>query len=216
LSRQYALCKVEAQGSKQYFVIFNNLFSTPERTPALKYDLKGARINRKSSASALADPAHVRMDLDEPRTFPLNAHVRAQVLEQINRDADLLAKHNVMDYSLLVGLVIKDAIPSTESQPSKKKKKRKNQVDQEAEVGNFYFESLWQTGIPSASQPNEHYMFGIIDILQDYNTFKKSAHLLKVIVYRTSDGLSTINAQDYASRFKDYMASNVLVERVPE
>jgi hypothetical protein len=144
----------------------------------------------------MAIPGHIRMDLDQPRTFPIAVEMRAQVIAQINLDASLLAKHNVMDYSLLVGVVVKDVDPTEndgkKKKKSKKRKKSKESVDEELGKeqvnpnSDLIFSSVWQNGLPSASFPAEHYMFGIIDILQDYNTFKKSAHIFKVIVYRTS------------------------------
>lgn len=129
------------------------------------------------------------MDLDEPRTFPIDSDMRSKVLEQLNLDADFLERHNIMDYSLLVGLVLKGEQtvdgPSTTPKKSKKKKKHREAADV-LKTNEIDFETVWQTGLPSASAPNEHYMFGIIDILQDYNAGKAMTHALKVVVYRTS------------------------------
>lgn len=143
------------------------------------------------------------MDLDETRTFPIEASIREQVIEQINADSDLLARHNVMDYSLLVGVVLKDEAEAIvteveESGDEKKKKKKKSKKKKKEDAGEETkektetlssqpgLEKIWQIGLPSASNPNEHYMIGIIDILQDYNAFKKTAHFLKVLIYHTS------------------------------
>lgn len=150
-------------------------------------------MNRKSHPTALSNPNHVRMDLDETRTFPIESGIRDELLQQLNLDADILAKHNIMDYSLLIGLVIKDAPDAThevanddDGKKKKKSKKKKDKKKRESETKSISLDSIWRTGLPSASAPNEHYMVGIIDILQDYNTFKKSAHLLKVIIFRNS------------------------------
>lgn len=155
--------------------------------------MKGAVVNRKSQPSALSNPNHVRMDLDDPRTFPIESGIRQELLQQLNLDADLLEKHNIMDYSLLVGLVLKEnqaaemVVEKEEGDKKKKKsKKKRDKKKRETENKAVTLDSIWRTGLPSASDPNEHYMVGIIDILQDYNTFKKSAHLLKVIIWRHS------------------------------
>lgn len=141
------------------------------------------------------------MDLDETRTFPIESSIRDQVLHQLNLDADFLAKHNIMDYSLLVGLVVKsDAKTEEIEEKDKKKRKKKHKKDKEtqkSENKTVDLESVWRSGIPSATVPSEHYMVGIIDILQDYNTFKKSAHLLKLIVYRTSVRLILSNPYNF-------------------
>lgn len=157
-----------------------------------KLCLKGARINRKSSAAELSDPSRVRMDLDETRTFPIGETIREEVLEQIRHDSDLLAKHNIMDYSMLVG-VVSLTMDDTESKPkSKKNRRRKESRQVEEEEGHNArrktpeFSEVWKTGLPSTAVSNEWYLFGIIDILQDYNSFKKAAHALKVVAYRTS------------------------------
>lgn len=147
-------------------------------------------MNRKSPPGYLLNPNHVRMDLDETRTFPIETGIRGELLQQLDLDADLLAKHNIMDYSLLVGLVLKqDPEVEEEADDDKKKRKKKHKKKEkkrEVETPSVDLASIWRTGVPSGSLPKEHYMVGIIDILQDYNTFKKSAHLLKVIVFRDS------------------------------
>jgi hypothetical protein len=138
------------------------------------------------------------MDLDFPRQFPVDPKLREIVLQQINLDADFLASHNVMDYSLLVG--VSNEIQGME--PPKRKKKHKKRKKDRQEEGEETVENeearqpeadeVWKLGLTSrpneddAEGQREHFMIGIIDILQDYNTFKKSAHAIKVLRFCTS------------------------------
>lgn len=134
------------------------------------------------------------MDLDYPRTFEIDTDLREQLLEQIRHDADFLARYNIMDYSLLVG-VVKTGDGDTSASSKKKKKSKKHKSRSEEEITEVIspqpekvpaLEEIWRSSIQSRSEPSqERFVFGIIDILQEYNTFKKAAHVLKVILFRT-------------------------------
>ncbi|KAI9508584.1 SAICAR synthase-like protein [Russula earlei] len=108
LSRFYGLHRVKLpRGNKIHFVIMNNLF------PAHKdihesYDLKGSTVGRLyPEERARENPRAVLKDLnwiDRGKELELGPEKRALLTEQLRRDAELLKKLHVMDYSLLVGI----------------------------------------------------------------------------------------------------------------
>ncbi|OBZ65594.1 Phosphatidylinositol 4-phosphate 5-kinase its3 [Grifola frondosa] len=108
LSRFYGLHRVKLpHGRKIHFVIMNNLF------PAHKdihetYDLKGSTVGREyPEEKAAQNPRAVLKDLNwinRRKTLELGPEKRALLTEQLRRDAELLKRLHVMDYSLLVGI----------------------------------------------------------------------------------------------------------------
>jgi 1-phosphatidylinositol-4-phosphate 5-kinase len=85
----------------------NNLFP-PHRDIHETYDLKGSTVGREySEEKAAANPRAVLKDLNwinRGKMLELGPEKRALLTEQLRRDAELLRKINVMDYSLLVGI----------------------------------------------------------------------------------------------------------------
>lgn len=108
LSRFYGLHRVKLpHGRKIHFVIMNNLF------PAHKdihetYDLKGSTVGRLYPEDrARENPRAVLKDLnwiERGKELAFGPEKRALLTEQLRRDAELLKKLQVMDYSLLVGI----------------------------------------------------------------------------------------------------------------
>ncbi|KAJ7677358.1 hypothetical protein B0H17DRAFT_944968 [Mycena rosella] len=108
LSRFYGLHRVKLpHGHKIHFVIMNNLFP-PHRDVHETFDLKGSTVGREySEAKAATNPRAVLKDLNwinRGKMLELGPEKRALLTEQLRRDAELLRKIHVMDYSLLIGI----------------------------------------------------------------------------------------------------------------
>ncbi|KAJ7183093.1 phosphatidylinositol phosphate kinase PIPK5 [Mycena filopes] len=108
LSRFYGLHRVKLpRGHKIHFVIMNNLFP-PHRDIHETFDLKGSTVGREyPEAKAATNPRAVLKDLNwinREKMLELGPEKRALLTEQLRRDAELLRKIHVMDYSLLIGI----------------------------------------------------------------------------------------------------------------
>ncbi|KAJ7746586.1 hypothetical protein B0H16DRAFT_1321020 [Mycena metata] len=108
LSRFYGLHRVKLpRGNKIHFVIMNNLFP-PHRDVHETFDLKGSTVGREyPEAKAATNPRAVLKDLNwinRGKMLELGPEKRALLTEQLRRDAELLRKIHVMDYSLLIGI----------------------------------------------------------------------------------------------------------------
>jgi 1-phosphatidylinositol-4-phosphate 5-kinase len=108
LSRFYGLHRVKLpRGRKIHFVIMNNLFP-PHKDVHETYDLKGSTVGREYPEDrAATNPRAVLKDLNwvrRHRELAFGPEKRALLTEQLRRDAELLARLGVMDYSLLVGV----------------------------------------------------------------------------------------------------------------
>lgn len=104
---------------KMYFLVMQNLF---HRTAGVleEYDLKGSTVDRYvglSSSAAPPGPEHeagsgaasgsrrvAGKDLDLQRRIQLGPSVRELLLAQLEEDCALLERHDIMDYSLLLGV----------------------------------------------------------------------------------------------------------------
>jgi 1-phosphatidylinositol-4-phosphate 5-kinase len=76
--------------------------------------------------------------------------------------------------------------------------------------------SVWQKhegGLVSSGDTQEIYFFGIIDVLQSYNTKKTLETAVKAVLYET-DEISSVPPDQYAQRFFNFMRA-MLVEQTP-
>ncbi|TDL22770.1 SAICAR synthase-like protein [Rickenella mellea] len=108
LSRFYGLHRVKLpHGRKIHFVIMNNLFP-PHKDIHETYDLKGSTVGRLyPEEKAAKNPRATLKDLNwinRGKSLELGPEKRALLTEQLRRDAELLKKLYVMDYSLLIGI----------------------------------------------------------------------------------------------------------------
>jgi 1-phosphatidylinositol-4-phosphate 5-kinase len=108
LSRFYGLHRVKLpRGRKIHFVIMNNLFP-PHKDVHETYDLKGSTVGREYPEARTAEnPRAVLKDLNwihRGKVLEVGPERRALLTEQLRRDAELLQRLHVMDYSLLVGI----------------------------------------------------------------------------------------------------------------
>lgn len=109
-------------------------------------------------------------------------------LEQTRRDAEFLKSHDLIDYSLLVGIHnVKGCI-------NRPVCKCRNEFIGEDSNGNIAI-----------------YHFGIIDCLTQYTLKKRIANACKSILWEQSM-LSTVNSHYYANRFVDFMTNRLLVK----
>eukprot|EP00607_Mallomonas_marina_P009291 CAMPEP_0182418550 /NCGR_PEP_ID=MMETSP1167-20130531/2951_1 /TAXON_ID=2988 /ORGANISM="Mallomonas Sp, Strain CCMP3275" /LENGTH=810 /DNA_ID=CAMNT_0024592807 /DNA_START=157 /DNA_END=2589 /DNA_ORIENTATION=- len=89
---------------KVHFVIMTSVFDTPEEINVI-YDLKGSLIGRKATEAERKKGGVLKdLDLMEDGTKIQLGSKRETFLKQIRRDANFLAQHNIMDYSLLIGM----------------------------------------------------------------------------------------------------------------
>ena len=92
----------------------DNLFSTNKEIH-LRYDLKGSSIGRQelnqidsrmkydTGSYALKD-----LDMDNQNKFLIVGDKKEKIVNQLKNDTEFLRKNNIIDYSLLVGIHLKD------------------------------------------------------------------------------------------------------------
>lgn len=185
--------KHEGIGGVTRFVIMNNWFNTPFNPNEL-YDLKGSTVGRTTLE---AKKGSILKDLDIKRKLYLPPYIKKKFLEQLESDSKFLSSHNVMDYSLLLGISYNDD-DSDITLSTKNKKDSFISVFHESDGGTI--------GYNYEEQRQEIYFFGIIDILQRYTGRKKLEHLFKSMAY-SSYRISIVQPSYYAKRFLKFLTS---------
>ncbi|KAG0209797.1 Phosphatidylinositol-4-phosphate 5-kinase [Mortierella sp. GBA43] len=108
LCRFFGLHRVKLpHGKKIHFVVMGNVFP-PNRDIHETYDLKGSTLGRAISDEELnSNPRATQKDLNwvnRNRKLEIGPEKRHLFVEQMKRDVELLARLNIMDYSLLIGI----------------------------------------------------------------------------------------------------------------
>merc|ERR1712154_340842 len=103
LARFVGLHSIKIYGLVQYFVVMENVFIPKlNYKPNEIYDLKGSWIRRTTNYRI--DSGATMLDLDFRRNIVLNERHKSAVIEQIIKDSQFLCDHNIVDYSLLLGI----------------------------------------------------------------------------------------------------------------
>lgn len=182
LSKIFGAYKIKIENrSTVRVVLMENLLSRMENP--IMFDLKGSKKNRKLSMTSYfnADSMprnRVYKDLDfmdVVTDIQFGTFEMPEVLESIELDTDLLRKHKLMDYSLLMGLDDRHFLNSSMSK------------------GN----NVFKIGKYSV-------IIGIIDYFQAYNIRKKLEKGYKMIKSK-SEEVSVMSPEPYRTRFMNLM-----------
>jgi len=93
--------KIPDLGKSVHFVIMKSVFNTELEIHKI-WDLKGSTLGRRAKRG---DSVHKDLDiLDEGRKICVGEETKGEIMSILKNDAQFLAKMNIMDYSLLVGV----------------------------------------------------------------------------------------------------------------
>jgi len=229
LVRIYGVFSLLCFGRKFHLIVMENIMP---RNIDICYDLKGSWVDRSAKlprAGTVCYCKHCSRPFligDERSACRLNrVHEPRYVLKdndfngvkvllplefvheyknQIHRDVAWLAKHDIMDYSLLLGVRMMLLRPFSN-----------HVVEQDA------FTKLRSgLGLPSfLLKGHSYYHIGIIDYLQKYDWRKRAEFFLKKFILRKDDhdqnsfhGLSSVDPVQYALRFNARVVDHLIVE----
>jgi len=173
---------------KIFFVVMGNLFSTPLEVHR-RFDLKGSWVGR--SAGRPTDPTLALKDNDfveRGEKINVGAELKIFLTSLIHKDVLFFAKHNILDYSLLLGIHQRTLSPSSQSEP--------------LPAGGL------ARGYPSVDNARVFYL-GIIDILCQYDAKKRMETFFKSFRFERK-GISAVPPQEYADRFLDFISSHIV------
>jgi 1-phosphatidylinositol-4-phosphate 5-kinase len=114
LARTYGIFSIEIAGiSKIYFIMMENTFRDleEEKIKYQIYDMKGSTVQREEKnpqASVLKDINYFRSN---DCFIYLSKANKTALIDQVTKDIDMLSRHNIMDYSLLLGVGKSKRVP---------------------------------------------------------------------------------------------------------
>lgn len=103
--RLYGLYQVQLAWEQKYIsvIVMENIFHSLQRLRIHeKYDLKGSTVKRETGKKS--KESAVLKDLDLYNKVCIGPENKAALLEQLRKDTEFLARHRIMDYSLLLGI----------------------------------------------------------------------------------------------------------------
>ena len=106
----YGLHKVRLAPGQKYIsvIVMNNIFHNEEGLSVHeRYDLKGSRVGRsvlKGKESKDKKKLGTLKDLDLNKPVVIGPNNKEQLMDQLRQDLEFLREHNIMDYSLLLGM----------------------------------------------------------------------------------------------------------------
>ena len=190
LSRYLGLHRIKCYKKNQivhdiYILVMNNFFTI--NNPDLirnKYDLKGSKYGRitKKEKIVKGDAKKDLNFLNENRKLYLDGETRKALIEQLEKDSYFLRIHDIIDYSLLLGIVCE------------------NELDKNSED----FQEIKNKHYVIFSNDNYYiYYAGIIDTLTNFGIKKRGEYLVKN-VYQGSN-ISCVPPEQYQKRFMKFM-----------
>ena len=236
LTRYVGAHSIHIYGKEIFFAVMTSIFPSDVFLDG-RFDLKGSWINRHRSGYTItkngfnvSKESPLFLDNDLQYHINISNESANDLYEQANIDSEFLAKHNFMDYSLLVGVVKSEY--SVEDEGGDKFRNLCDNMDGSdtdvpTEVDSVRMtEALSMAGslkpIPSKSVviaiPNtavyrreylttkveapQRYYIGMIDMLQQWNFSKKLEVFYKTTFLRlNSAGISAIEPTKYRKRF---------------
>jgi len=235
LPQYLAMYRLTVDNVEHYMVLMRNVFTGHLRVHK-KYDLKGSTVDREASGKEKQkkDPTLKDNDfLNDGIKIVIGEEARAGLLETLRADVEFLARNEIMDYSLLLG--IHDTKQAVEDD-REAEQEEEEEDDEEYDSGGSGValtppESPGATrrgglqkkgslaegridpdvdiyAIPSqgAEDGKEIYFLALVDILTHYGVRKMTAKAAKTVKYGSSvEGISTAEPEVYGKRFLAFM-----------
>jgi len=194
INRIFGLYSVKVMKVEVYFQVMEYLFyEMPPKKPTETYDLKGSEYQREVGSNPLA--GNVLKDRDFRQPVLLSDDMKRLLSENIREDINFLAHCNLMDYSLLVGILYEEQ--HDESLPDNPAER------QDAK----YVINPFKNATPGKTRKLTMYSFGIIDYLQEWNTIKiwesRAKRLKTGEIFADESQISAVEPRKYCERFEN-------------
>ncbi|XP_042006913.1 phosphatidylinositol 4-phosphate 5-kinase 6-like [Salvia splendens] len=223
VTKFYGLHCVKLTGAAQKkvrFVIMGNLFRT-EYAIHRRFDLKGSSHGRLTDKpESEIEPTTTLKDLDLNFIFHLQNSWFRDLCRQVDKDCDLLEQERIMDYSLLVGVHFRDMSNAGEPLNTGARTPLGNGSPDLSQLASIKLgdhmparaeltmrknnDEAQLVGEPTGEYYDVILVFGIIDILQDYDISKKLEHAYKSFQYDPTS-ISAVDPKQYSKRFRDFI-----------
>uniref|UniRef100_W5M8S0 Phosphatidylinositol 5-phosphate 4-kinase type-2 gamma n=1 Tax=Lepisosteus oculatus TaxID=7918 RepID=W5M8S0_LEPOC len=194
---------------------------------------QGSLVSREASDKEKVKELPTFKDMDFRNNMQkvyVSEEQQERFMEKLNRDVEFLVQLKIMDYSLLLGIhdVSRAEQEEEEEEPCHKEEaESENGLAITGSYGNSpegiagylnthkplgpgefdpYVDVYAVKSAPGAPQ-REVYFMGLIDVLTQYDTKKKAAHAAKTVKHGAGAEISTVHPEQYAKRFRDFIAN---------
>ncbi len=199
--------KIKMYGKELYFVVMANIFPKDVAIHE-RYDLKGSWVMRHGQAGVqvtgrgqvMRKESPLYLDNDIHQSIELHPAAAKAIFKQLKSDAQFLCSQNLMDYSLLIGVVksrmevLDNVVPIEYSTELLANMTRDNPflLDKTGGLRPVYVEGA------------STYYLGLIDVLQKWDFWKKAEYYTKTwVLGYEREGISAIESKRYCKRFVD-------------
>ncbi|ORX77935.1 SAICAR synthase-like protein [Anaeromyces robustus] len=241
----YGLYRLKADGHKMYFIVMQNVYP-PNKDMHRMYDLKGSSFGRfvplpseeKNYARTIFKDVNWT---NENRHLILGPDKRKLLLEQLEKDSKFLQTMGVMDYSLLVGIHLRNkgnsenirmkllatfaaVLATVKTKDSNNRssvfERRMTYLpdDDEMEEEKKMELSIFNNddgGFISTDEynriQNEAYYMGIIDYLSPWDWKKIIEHYFKTLILFQKN-ISAVSPTDYGKRFFKFVEKKIVTQ----
>uniref|UniRef100_A0A3B4GV33 Phosphatidylinositol 5-phosphate 4-kinase type-2 gamma n=1 Tax=Pundamilia nyererei TaxID=303518 RepID=A0A3B4GV33_9CICH len=227
-----AMYRVTVESEDTYLLVMRNMFSHRLHVHR-KYDLKGSLVSREASFKEKVKEVPTYKDVDFMNNMQkvyVSDEEKEKIMDKLNRDTEFLVRMRIMDYSLLLGI---HDVERAEMEEEEEEMELSDEEEEDDENGlapaphstspegiTGYMNSFKPMGpgdfdpyvdvyaIQSAvgAPRREVYFMGLIDVLTQYDTKKKAAHAAKAVKHGAGAEISTVHPEQYAKRFKEFIA----------
>ena len=200
LVRIYGVFTLNIGISEIHLILMENVAPYDNSKILYRFDLKGSFVHRKTKdliknirIKALKDLDF--LELKQKVNFPLIALSKSNInfsLQVIKRDLKVLAKCNLMDYSLFIAIVRDDNNRSEETEEDDEQQPLK--------------------GVFTQNKNTKYtYCISIIDFLTEYTFRKKMENFYKTFTKfgKAKNAVSVVDATTYSVRFTNFMREHV-------
>jgi 1-phosphatidylinositol-4-phosphate 5-kinase len=219
LARIYGIYTVKMEDVEPvHLILMGNTKRSNDKNIVNVFDLKGSFVNREVVEKNLKPTATLKdinlMEICKQKIL-LNfreADIK-EIMESIDRDAELLRSQNLMDYSLLFAV---------EKNAAYMKLKGGSKISFSTFSGGTLDEETDRV-IKTGFQKNRHtflsksgkyiYHLAIIDYLQDFNLDKRLENALKTVINKEGAQISAIPPNPYCNRFVKFMRRYVIIDQ---
>lgn len=236
LPQYLAMYRITVDNVETYMVVIRNAFSSNIKIHK-KYDLKGSTVDREASQKEREkdEPTYKDNDfLHDKCKIHIGEDAKAKLMDTLAADVDFLTNLHIMDYSLLLGVHNCEA----EDQETGDPRSGDELDDEEYDSGGSGValtppdSPLANRSVPlgagtdgskidpekdiyaiparNTSPRREIYFLALVDVLTHYGVKKQAAKVAKTVKYGSSvDGISTVEPEQYAKRFLDFIAEAI-------
>lgn len=174
--------------TSEWLVVMSHCF--PTSLPLHRvYDVKGSREGRALTKEELNRPGYTLRDYEFFELCPLGIgeELKNKLLQVLESDARMLAKHGVMDYSLLVGV-----------HNCSNEEGGNDQSKQQRSTAHQHLTTPFEIQDGGVRCGDSIFFFGLVDVLQGWNQRKHWEMCFKGLAFEST---SSVPPEAYLARF---------------